>query len=221
MRVVNIFIISFYLLFPNHLKSQGISLELMSGIPLNVALPMVVSQQGEQDIRIKKAHFASDPFLSPIFWDWQIQYNKDSLNGFSIESIHHKLFLKNKPPEIERFGISHGYNYIFINRFFSRGNPDLKLNFGLGTVLAHPESTVRGKQFYQHNGLINWGYYFNGWAVNGGMSYQKKLFGRFFAIVHGKCCFSHSKVPIMDGSARLWNLSFMLTFGLKYEMWKH
>ena len=109
-----------------HYKPFGIAGILL---PYNVPLPLTISQVGEQDISLT-AHYRSDPFEIPIYWNWRISYWDDN-HAFEIEATHHKIFLKNTTPEIQEFSISHGFNTITFNYAWKDYGFVFRAGFGL------------------------------------------------------------------------------------------
>ena len=110
------------------------SFEYHFGTVWNARLPLTIKQAGYPDIYLAKAEFYSEPFVSPHYWDWRFtKWFKNQ--GVSFEAIHHKIYLRNKPPEVKRFGISHGYNMLVFSYMRNMGYFDLHL--GGGSVLLY------------------------------------------------------------------------------------
>lgn len=186
------------------------SFELHGGVATNLRLPLIIRQTGYPDIRIEKAHFTSEPLIDPYYWDWRFTkwFGKKSIE---FEAIHHKLYLVNKPAEVQRFGISHGFNMLFLNH--SRQLEKIILRGGLGSVLLHAESTVRNMKYPEGPGFDRKGYVLRGISVNLAVAKQLK-FGRYFFInAEGKITGSIVNAPIVNGSARVYNIAFQLILG--------
>ncbi len=183
-------------------------------LPYNLPLSLTIEQQGASDISLAP-RFRSEPLVVPITWKWQISYWSDS-TAWSLMAIHHKLYLENRPPEVEEFAITHGYNIISIVRSWQM--PHFMLGVGAGIVLAHPEISVRGKRLPENRGIMNSGYYIAGpniafavgrrWYVVGGIY----LLGE--AMVHA----SYASVPIADGTARLFSVVAHVSVGLGFSV---
>ncbi len=184
--------------------------EIGSGVPYNLPLPLTIRQQGESTIHIN-AQYDSYPFEIPIFWDWRIGYWSGS-SGWELEAIHHKLFLQNKPPEVQQFDISHGLNLVIINRCFIKDNFIFKI--GAGITLTHPESVVRGKKLDEQRGIINQGYYVSGPAIlfSGGKRFY--FLEKIFLSIEAKLGVSYSYIPVAEGTADVYNTAAMITFGI-------
>jgi hypothetical protein len=188
--------------------------ELGGGVPFNIPLPLVIRQTGEPDIRLT-AQYSSEPFTVPIYWVWRLGYWSND-RCWELQAIHHKIFLRNKPPEVETFGISHGLNLITISRGWELNGYVLKA--GAGIVLAHPENTIREKTLSEDAGILHWGYYVSGPTVNLAagkyINMTKNLFADCEAIVSA----SYALVPIADGTAEVYNIAFQITVALGFRI---
>jgi hypothetical protein len=80
-------------------------------------------------------------------------------SAWEFEDMHHKIYLTNTTPEVEHFSISHGYNLFTINRAW-RTQHQYIWRVGLGLVVAHPESTIRGQTWDEGGGTLNQGGYY-------------------------------------------------------------
>ena len=203
-------IIFLYLISGEASAQNKLVFEIGSGIPYNFSLPLTIRQNGERTIK-QTAEFDSRPFEIPIFWDWRIGYWSGS-NGWELEAIHHKLFLRNKPPEVQQFDISHGINFVIINRCFLKDGFIFKA--GAGISLAHPENVVRGKKLDEQRGIFEQGYYISGPALLFSAGKRLYLIEKIFFSVEAKLALSYSNVPVADGTADVYNIAAMITFGI-------
>jgi hypothetical protein len=186
------------------------SFEYHFGGTYNFELPLTIVQAGYPDIYIKRAIYETEPFTSPHYWNWRFTKRFETW-GLSFEAIHHKIYLKNKPAEVERFGISHGYNMLILS--YIKQYPWFNLCFGGGTVLAHPESTVRGMKWPEGPGFDLYGYELGGYVLNFGIAHQVRIYKRFYVSTEAKLTFSQVEVPIVDGHANVNSLALQLIFG--------
>lgn len=186
--------------------------ELHGGWAGNLPLPLRIQQQGYPDIYIKKAKFYSEPLISPYYWDWRFCKHIDK-HSVEFEAIHHKLYLDNKPPEVQRFGISHGFNILTLNygykfKYFIFRN-------GIGSVLMHPESTIRNKVYPEGPGFDIKGYVLRGFVYNTAVAKQFYFFkNRVYLNTEIKTTFARAKAPIVDGSATVNNIALQAIVGL-------
>lgn len=186
------------------------SFEYHFGGTYNFELPLTIVQAGYPDIYIRRAIYETEPFTSPHYWNWRF-IKWFGLHGVQFEGIHHKLYLKNKPPEVQRFGISHGYNMCILN--YVRNYKWYNLSFGGGSVLLHPESTIRGMKWPEGPGFDWHGYRLRGYVVNVGIAHQARVFKRYYISAEAKLTFSQAKVPVVDGHAKVNSLAFQFIFG--------
>lgn len=186
------------------------SFELHGGLVHNLRLPLTIRQAGHPDIFISKAEFYSEPLNDPFYWDWRVTRWVDK-KSIEFEAIHHKLYLKNLPPEVEWFGISHGFNMLM----FNYGIEIRKLIFraGLGSVLIHPESTVRGMKYPVGPGFDMPGYRLRGITLNLGAAKQIPFGKYFFINTEAKVNASVVNSPVVNGYARVNNIVFQLILG--------
>lgn len=172
-----------------------------TGLQYNVPLPLVIRQSGHPDLRLT-ARFDTRPFAEVPYYDIKVgMYRKPW--AYELELVHHKLYLVNRPPEVDTFEITHGYNPILLNVVCERWQ--VAFRAGAGIVLTHPQTTVRGLRFPETGGVLGW--YVSGPAAQVGVSKSLDLGRRFFAGVEGKLVGAWARVPIVDGSADVPNLS--------------
>ena len=172
-----------------------------TGLQCNVPLPLVVRQSGQRDITLT-AHFDTRPFSEVPYYDVKVGMNRDPW-AFELELVHHKLYLANRPPRIDTFEMTHGYNPILLNAVRERWR--VAFRAGVGIVLTHPETTVRGQRFPETGGVLGW--YVSGPAAQVGVSKWLDFGHHFFAGVEGKAVGAWARVPIASGSADVPNLS--------------
>lgn len=80
----------------------------------------------------------------PVHYAWRItRWHQD--RGWELEVLHHKLYLRNRPPNVEALSISHGFNIIALGRAYALD--PWRLRLGLGAVIAHPEARVGGVEY--------------------------------------------------------------------------
>ena len=210
---IYIFLIISTLLPGNYYAQKKLSLEISTGAPFNLPLPLTIRQAGKSDINLT-AHYYSKPFAIPIFWDWRLSYWNGS-GGWEIEAVHHKIFLSNKPLGVDEFSISHGLNLVTINRCcFIYG---FILRTGAGIVIAHPESIVNNEKLSEKRGIFNWGYYISGPVIILSAGKRVNLIDKIFITLDAKIGCSYSYIPVSNGNAEVYNVAFMVTFGLGYD----
>lgn len=189
------------------------SLDLFLGSALNIPTPLSIHQSGEERIFLY-ARYQEKPFKGSPYYAWRIaKWNQKQ--AWEFELVHHKLYLANKPPEIQRFEISHGYNLLTVNRAWEKTS-GLIIRVGAGIVLTHPETIIRGKKLPWGEGLD--GFYLSGSTVQVAIAKKFPISGSLFATAEGKFTASYAHIPIQDGSAYVPNLAFhgLLGFGFDF-----
>lgn len=188
------------------------SFEFHLGLAGNVPLPLRIEQKGYPDIYLSKAQYYSESLKRPYYWDWRFS-KRMGRHSIEFEAIHHKLYLENKHPDIQRFGISHGFNMLTLN--YSRHFRYFIFRNGLGSVLMHPESTIRGKVYPEGPGFDIKGYRLRGIVFHSAMAHQFPFARhRFFLNTELKASFAKAGAPIVDGVAHVNHISVQALLGL-------
>lgn len=190
------------------------NIELYGGFPYNPPINLIIKQNNFEDIKFK-AKYYSEPFYSPYYWVARIGYWNFN-NGIEIETIHHKIYLKNLTDEVQRFGISHGLNLISLNRAFEKNK--FVYRIGIGTVIAHPENTIRNKPLLEEDGFLKMGYYICGLNSTASVSRYFQIFKNLKFSLEFKLNYSYSVVPIYEGKAYVKNFAIQSNFGLRYQI---
>jgi len=172
-----------------------------AGLQYNVPLPLVIRQSGHPDIKLT-ARFDTRPFVEVPYYDVKVGIARKPW-AFELELVHHKLYLANRPAEVDTFEITHGYNPLLVNCV--RDWAGIKLRAGVGVVIAHPQTMVRGLRFPETGGILGW--YVSGPAAQVGFSKSWEFGRHFLAGFEGKVVGAWARVPIVDGSADVPNLS--------------
>lgn len=188
------------------------------GAPINIALPLRIEQDGYSDIEIN-ARFRSRPFSPPPYWFIRLAVWKHK-KAWEIELKHQKLYLKNKPPEVQFFSISHGHNQLTINRAFKKNlfnKHEFIYRFGLGIVIAHAENEVRNLKLDENQSLFDFGYYISGPIGTTAIAKQFKIFKDLYLNNEAKFTLTYGTVPIVNGRAYFWHSAVELGIGLSYQ----
>lgn len=190
--------------------------EMHGGQVYNLPMSLSIKQQGFPDIKLT-ARYNTEALTLPVYWDlrfgrWQ------NARLWEMELIHHKLYLDNTTPEVQKFNISHGFNMIMVNRGFDKKT--FRYRAGAGVVLAHPESIIRGKEFGNSTDDWDTGYYLTGPVFNLAISRPIRLGGRFYLNPEAKTTFAYSNIKIAQGHADVYNLAFHLILGFGVDFIK-
>lgn len=180
--------------------TQHISLEILPGGALIVPSTLFIHQDGEDDLKFT-ANYETHSFNLPVYYSYRLGIQIQPEKWVELEMNHLKVYLQNKPDEIERFTITHGYNQIWMN--YKWKYHQFYYTVGIGPVLAHPENTIRGLALDETKGIMHKGYYIAG--ISSQLALQKKFFlGRnFFFSVESKANLAFAKVPVANGYAKV------------------
>jgi hypothetical protein len=214
MKRFSISFVAFFLIFCMTFQvwAGNLSFQIFGGGAYNFRLPLVIRQDGEDNIRLN-AEYDTKPFETPMYYAVRLGWWQDD-RSWELELIHHKLYLENKPPEVEHFSITHGFNLLTVNRAWK--TPYFIWRLGAGVVITHPESTVRGKTFEQDSGFVD-GYYLSGPTAQIAAEKRFYFYKGLFISFEAKYTLSWVHVPIKDGSADLWNSAVHGLFGLGFD----
>ena len=203
----------FFLLAVPLYAEDGWTFQTSVGAVSNFETPLKIRQSGFEEIEVD-ADYESRPFESPLYYSLRAG-RWTGRTGWELELIHQKVFLMNRPPEVQRFDISHGYNLVTVNRGW-----DLRgwlLRLGAGVVIAHPENTVRGRDLDSGDTNLSGGYHFAGPALQAGVERRVGFGARWFLGVEGKLSAARAEVPVAGGEAEVPNVAGHLLLGLGYR----
>jgi hypothetical protein len=197
---------------PASTARSGLSVELSFGAAANLQTPLTVRQEGEPRIEID-ARYDTRPLTSPFYYALRLGLH-DQSGAWELQFVHHKLYLSNPPEEIQHFEISHGFNVLTLNRaLFWRG---LTLRLGAGVILAHAESTVRGRRSDVH-GILGMGYTLTGPSALVGVGKEFAVTGDFFVAAEVQLIAARARVPVADGTADAPHVGLHLVLGAGYR----
>jgi hypothetical protein len=88
--------------------------------------------------------YATRGFEGPLHYAWRLtRWNQD--RGWELQLLHHKLYLRNRPPGVEALSVSHGFNIVTLGRAYALD--PWRFRVGLGPVIAHPEARIGGVSY--------------------------------------------------------------------------
>lgn len=178
--------------------------------------PLKIEQDGQEDIHVNAEWETNALSTQAWYYDMRLGYwNGD--HAWEIETLHHKLYLKNKPDSVQKFNISHGYNMNMIN--YAYRWKGIILRAGGGIVMTHPENEVRGEKT-EDNGGTN-GFYLSG--IAGQLAIEKRFdlpfYDKMFISVEGKATAAYAEVPVANGHATVPNqaLHGIISVGYRFK----
>jgi hypothetical protein len=211
----NLFMIGFLIIIITETVAQKtINFEVLTGPVYNFPSKLIITQKEYQTIR-HNAEYVSKPFHLPPYYDLRLSlWYKDS-SAWGLKFTHHKIYLKNTTPEISRFEITHGYNILSITRIWKRLG--FTWNTALGSIVANPESEIRGQHFHG-GGLFNRGYYFAGIVGEGAVGRQFKITPNWYFSGEVRLTAAWAKVKVSNGYAEVPNLAVHFLVGTGYRI---
>lgn len=185
--------------------------QIATGTAYSFKTPLHIEQDGEEDIDVNAEYETRAWSTMAPYYNFKIGRWKGD-RAWEFESLHHKLYLKNKPDEVQKFQISHGYNLNTLN--YARKKYGLIFRIGGGFVMTHPETIVRGRQKEDDGGLN--GFYISG--VTGQLALEKRLHltEALFLSLEGKFTAAWARIPIADGHADVPNAALHAIIGAGY-----
>lgn len=171
-------------------------------------------EQGNHPATRWDASYRTRAFEPPLYYALRIaRWTGDSAWG--LELVHHKLYLEDRPPEVQDFAISHGYNLLAIGR--ARRWLGMILWAHAGAVIAHPENTVRGLRLSESRGALGTGYYLAGATVGASVAKRVALGERWFAAFEAGLAGCSARVPVEGGHADVPNAALHLWAGISHR----
>jgi len=203
------------------------SAEYLLGDAWEPRTPVRIRQEGFEDL-VLDARFRTEPFRIPPYWSARVIWWRGN-TGWAVDLVHHKthdpdprtvyeilypteVLKVTDPPEIRYLGLTHGYN-LGTFQILKRRGPWHGL-IGLGGVLAHPESTIRGRRHPETGGILLPGQYLAGPAFLLGAGVRVGLVGPLFLNAETRISFSSVDAPVRDGELSLRHTGFHLAAGL-------
>jgi hypothetical protein len=186
--------------------AQGVTVDLMFGSAYNVPTPLTIRQQNHPVLE-HTARYDTRP-LGPYapYYAGRVTFWRGNGNaGWEIEVIHHRLFLANTTPDIQRFEIHFGYTYLLAGGAWRAKGFELHVNGG--AVLTNPANVVRGLPMNTSDeGAEDATYAISGVGGSFAVSRELKLIGRLSLVGTGAIVAGTVSVPVAQGSARVPNV---------------
>ena len=98
------------------------------------------------------AHWATRPWLDTWYYGGRIGVWSGD-RGWLFYFTHHKIYLTNPPPAVQKFQVTNGVNQFTVSRGFRHGL--FSYAFGAGPVITFPINKVRNQKLEGERGF--WG----------------------------------------------------------------
>lgn len=187
--------------------------EVFGGTAFNFRLPTKIEQSGQPDLDFD-AKYQTRPFEEALYYSIRFGRWRNG-RATEIEWLHHKLYMVDKPAEVQKFDISHGFNMVFLNRAKEKNGVIYRV--GGGPVITHPENTVRGLSLPEDGGIFDKGYYLSGAAVQLACGKRFDFSERWYGALEAKATFAYARVKVEDGHANVGNIAAHILFGIGYR----
>ena len=194
-------------------SAQFHSIDLMTGVAINLKSPLLIQQEGRDNLIIT-ADYETDSFEDIPYFVIRLSYKISNL-VLELQFMHHKLNLTNTNSEIQHFEIADGFNILSIN--YRLMTKYLDFRFGLGAAITYCNSTIRGYEYSANGGIFNSGYYIAGPVMLFGVNKEFDLSSHFYLNAETQFTAGWALVPIAGGFAYASNFAFHLMFGLGYR----
>lgn len=196
-------------------KAEGrLLIEGMMGTAYSFPSTLSIYQENQPTLRFRGT-WSNEP-LSPVpYYSFRVGGWTES-SGWEFEHLHHKVVLNNNPPEVQSFKATFGFNLFLINRAWDLGWFILRV--GVGPVIGHPITTVRGQPFNSvQGGLMGTTYYLVGAGAQ--ISVQRRFYlgDHFFLSVEGKVTAASANLPVANGTSEMPNTALHGQAGLGYR----
>ncbi|NCN42082.1 hypothetical protein GW916_12630 [bacterium] len=199
------------------------SFSIQTGGAQNFNMPLKFEQGAYQE-KIT-AEYSTRPFGPGAAPYYNLRYKRQmssSILGledmfWSLDLLHHKVWLDNLPAAVSEFRMTFGYNLIPIS-FGARILSWLEGYVGVGPVVVHPVNTVNGLTL--PNEPVMWPtgkrYTLVGAGVQAGAEASYSIWKNVFVVADVRFMFTKSLVPIVGGRARVLQASLHAHGGLGF-----
>ena len=182
------------------------SVEAFLGAARSLGTALSIHQAGEPDIQLSST-YETRSFDLPLYYSLRFGLRREG-GAWEAQFTHHKVYLVGATDVVERFEITHGFNLVTLNRSWT--SLPITLRVGVGLVVAHPESVVRGASHDR-------GYHLTGPALLASAGKSFDLPSRWFVTLEGELTVARAKVPVAQGDASAPNVALHGLFGLGFR----
>jgi len=193
--------------WPTRVCAQ-VEVQAFLGSSVSLPTPLSITQRGAPDLHFT-ARWATRPFLDTWYYGGRIGFWSGD-RGWLFDFTHHKIYLTNGPPEVEKFRITNGMNMFTISRGFRRGL--LSYTIGAGPVITFPVNRVRNQKLDSGRGFLG-GYFLSGGHLMASVTRLLPVAEHFFLSLDGRMSASYVRVPVSGGHAALPNVALHLHVG--------
>jgi hypothetical protein len=188
-------------------RAAAPAIELFGGAAFNARTTLTVRQTGASPLELT-ARYSTRPLRFPLYYAVRLG-SRRAAPCWELQFVHQKLYLENRPPEIESLEITHGFNLLTVNRACAwRGGT---VRFGAGCTIPHAEGRVRGRRFASRGYRVA-----AGPVVLVGAGSRRALGGRFWLSGEIQAAAGWVDIPMSLGRMRAANGALHAWIGLGY-----
>ena len=192
---------------------EEIAIEVQGGTAWSLPTPLIIRREGAPSVRLR-ARYSTRPLADAPYYAYRLSRGSRT-HAAEAELVHHKLYLDNPAPPIERFEVTHGYNLAMANVRAPAGRWQVRV--GLGLVVAHAEGRIGGATIGRGRTLLGGGYHIAGVTTQLAVGRRFPL-GRAptaaFVAPELKLTASMARIPLDVGSVLVPNVAAHALAGL-------
>ncbi|RDI96320.1 hypothetical protein DV704_00385 [Meiothermus sp. QL-1] len=180
--------------------AQVWGLQMALGLTLNPPVDLLVVQQGHPEAWVKGARFEGRDLEPFPYYTLRLWYGEPVGWRLELELIHQKLYFVEAEAGgeiLQQLHVTDGFNYLPLNLAYGLDTGALRLwpRLGLGAVVPHPETVVRGQAW----GVDGDPLYYHLGGVGGQVALGVGWPGWAGAFVEGKLTLGLSRLQIAEG----------------------
>jgi hypothetical protein len=195
---------------PEPARAQ-VELQGFLGSSVSLPTPLTIRQDGEPDLHFT-AHWATRPFLDTWYYAGRLGVWSGD-RGWLFDFTHHKIYLTDGPPEVQKFRITNGMNLFTVSRGFRHGL--FSYAIGAGPVITFPINRVRDRRLRGDRGFLG-GYFLSGANLMASATRRFPVAEGLFLSLDGRLSASYVHVPVAGGHASVPNLALHFHAGVGY-----
>ena len=218
MKKIKLLIVATGLL--TNLYASDYSVELFSGFVYNMKEDIVNTQNGQTNIVMNDAELKTKPQTPPFYYGIRVSKWYEDDTAWEIEHVHQKLYIDDLPADVQKWEITDGFNFFFLNKAWKDKDMNLVYRVGTGLVITHPDITVRDKSNHKRgHGAITYGegYHLSGFVLQASAQKLFELTPKWYLTTELKATYAKANVPIAEGSVNVQNRALHLNFGAGYK----
>ena len=184
--------------------------EVFTGTAYSAHSNLLIRQSGYPDLSFT-AHYDTRPFHQAPYYGLRISRWSGQWGVF-FDDLHHKLYLSNNPPEVQKFQVTYGYNLFALGAGYRVG--EWSFLAGAGPVISNPTSTVRGLSKEHEGGIFGSGYYLDGLHAQAAVNRRIQLLNWLFLTADVRFSAGWARVDVVNGDADVPNYALHLLVGM-------